>query len=432
MSRSKQSRKNRKKRKKQADKTVSERKIDLFDEADTIESQAVTLIEPCPAARDNTLLDHARAQWQLGDWRALAALVDSDLENSADRDRLALLAAAGQAQVGDMRQARAFGRRALDWGCPPELVARILISGVHTSLGYAATVLEDDTRAARAFEAAIATVNPREDTALLGRARHIQAKAHMGYLPEAAAMVRADHDAVMHELDPPRADILSTQLAMLNHEMQLLQKRHTTAEAQAASQLGQDLWVLEQTGFQKGGFFVEFGATDGIMLSNTYLLETRYGWQGICAEPNPAYFRHLRANRQCTVIDDCILGVSGQEVEFILADEYGGVAEFAAADKHSQRREAYRKAGKVMKMTSISLDEMLVREGAPRTIDYLSIDTEGTEYEILRHFPFEKWTVRFITVEHNFTEDRARINALLTGIGYRLTESQWDDWYALA
>ena len=48
--------------------------------------------------------------------------------------------------------------------------------------------------------------------------------------------------------------------------------------------------MLERSAHKRHGFFVEFGATDGVRLSNTYLLETGFGWTGICAEPNPKMY----------------------------------------------------------------------------------------------------------------------------------------------
>jgi len=97
--------------------------------------------------------------------------------------------------------------------------------------------------------------------------------------------------------------------------------------------------------------------------------------------------------------------------------------------RSGDRREAFRSEGKVLELTSVSLDAFLTQHGAPRDIDYLSIDTEGSEYDILSHFPWDKWNIRLITVEHNFTPDRDRIRQLLTGQGYDVIEKQWDDWY---
>ena len=74
---------------------------------------------------------------------------------------------------------------------------------------------------------------------------------------------------------------------------------------------------------------------------------------------------------------------------------------------------------------------MLRRMSAPREIDYLSIDTEGSEFAILAAFPFDQWTIHLITVEHNYSPDRERLHALLTERGYTCTEAQWDDWYEL-
>ena len=63
------------------------------------------------------------------------------------------------------------------------------------------------------------------------------------------------------------------------------------------SQLGQDLAVIDFYKEKKDGFFVEIGAVDGIEISNTYLLETKYNWKGICVEAIPDKFEKLVKNR---------------------------------------------------------------------------------------------------------------------------------------
>src|SRR5262245_35267462 len=73
------------------------------------------------------------------------------------------------------------------------------------------------------------------------------------------------------------------------------------------SQAGQDAWVINEVfGRKKNGFFVDIGATDGIDINNTYMLEKRHGWTGICIEPDPEFFRALRRNRSCICVNACL------------------------------------------------------------------------------------------------------------------------------
>ena len=190
----------------------------------------------------------------------------------------------------------------------------------------------------------------------------------------------------------------------------------------SVAQLGQDLWVLEQTHYKRNGYFVEFGATDGISLSNTYLLETEFGWDGILAEPNPVFFQQLEKNRHCITTSACIAGETGREVEFILADVYGGMEAYAGLDMHADTRKSYSEKGERIKVTTISLHDFLLQNNAPRRIDYLSIDTEGSELEILSAFPFEQWDIGLLTIEHNFTPQRAQIRSIMQNNGYNVIE----------
>ena len=75
---------------------------------------------------------------------------------------------------------------------------------------------------------------------------------------------------------------------------------------------------------------------------------------------------------------------------------------------------------------------LLAEHRAPQVVDYLSIDTEGSEYEILRKFDFNSYQFNCITVEHNFSKQRQKIFKLLSNAGYRRVYSEvsdFDDWY---
>ncbi len=83
-------------------------------------------------------------------------------------------------------------------------------------------------------------------------------------------------------------------------------------------------------------------------------------------------------------------------------------------------------------MRTISLIDLLEKNNAPEVIDYLSIDTEGSEFEILSAIDFNKYKFSVITCEHNYTEQREKIFQLLTSAGYRRVFeniSKYDDWY---
>lgn len=202
------------------------------------------------------------------------------------------------------------------------------------------------------------------------------------------------------------------------------------AEA-ATSQLGQDLFALHCSGYREGGFFVEFGAGDGVRISNTYLLETMFGWQGILAEPLPAYHDLIRTSRSAAIDHRVVWKNSGSTLNFIDAGLTSTIEAFKDGDMHAKSR-ARRETHAI---ETVSLSDLLRDHGAPRQIDFLSIDTEGSEFEILSAFPFGKeFTIRAIACEHNFTEDRERIHALLSRNGYRrvgVRISRHDDWYVL-
>ena len=88
--------------------------------------------------------------------------------------------------------------------------------------------------------------------------------------------------------------------------------------------------------------------------------------------------------------------------------------EFTASDQHAEQR----KHGATYEVETISLADLLVKYDAPTRIDYLSIDTEGSEYEILRDFDFDRYEFSVITCEHNHTPMREALRALLRVNGY--------------
>lgn len=196
------------------------------------------------------------------------------------------------------------------------------------------------------------------------------------------------------------------------------------------SQLGQDVFALTQSRCRTGGFFVEFGATNGWELSNTFLLEKLFGWLGIVAEPARQFHAELARTRRCAIDHRAVWSRTGETLQFLesTTGALSSLLEYAASDHH----EAKRRIGQTYPVETVSLNELLDAHGAPREIDYISIDTEGSELAILEAFDFDRFEVRCLTIEHNYTENRSRIQSLLKARGYEHVHqgiSLWDDWF---
>lgn len=142
------------------------------------------------------------------------------------------------------------------------------------------------------------------------------------------------------------------------------------------SQAGQDLWVFGEVFNEKrGGYFLDLGAHDGISISNTYLLERKHHWTGICVEANPDSFQQLRKNRRAICVQACLDSTEGF-VNFAKRDVMGGIVSTETDNKGIENK----------------IDEVIrIENKAPIQIDCLSIDVEGAEQRVLGDFNFKKY-----------------------------------------
>jgi FkbM family methyltransferase len=174
----------------------------------------------------------------------------------------------------------------------------------------------------------------------------------------------------------------------------------------------QDVFAFIFSGCKREGFFVEFGACDGLSISNTLSLEQRFGWTGILAEPSRFWRESLPRNRTAAIDFRCVAGKTGEQVRFFEAD----------LPLNSSSQNLY--LGSVESsydVETVSLMDLLDYHSAPKHIDYISIDTEGSEKEILEAFDFNKYKFRFITVEeHEGVPLEKSVQPLLEQAGYRV------------
>jgi hypothetical protein len=189
------------------------------------------------------------------------------------------------------------------------------------------------------------------------------------------------------------------------------------------SQFGQDLWAAYVLGSGKpGGYYVDLGSGNGVVGSNTKLLDDR-GWKGICIDAFP---RNMQT-RSCRVVTAAVAGVSGERVRFRAGGDWGGIE--STLGPASLPRAS---AAPEVEFTTVTLDDILDQAKAPPYIDYMSVDIEGGELAALRALSFDRHKIGGLTIEVNYDdhENREAIHRLMTEKGYtRVRAWEVDDWY---
>jgi len=172
------------------------------------------------------------------------------------------------------------------------------------------------------------------------------------------------------------------------------------------------------------GFFVEVGANQPQDGSQSWHLEQR-GWSGILVEPQPDLAEKLRRTRSARIFAVACSSPmnAGQLLPFHVAGPLSSLDRGAMAP--GARPEA------VIEVPVRTLDDILVEGGAPQPLDFLSVDVEGHEIEVLRGFDFARWRPRLILLEDhvgNLSKHR-----FVTSSGYRLVRrTGFNGWYVPA
>jgi len=189
------------------------------------------------------------------------------------------------------------------------------------------------------------------------------------------------------------------------------------------SQYGQDKFVAEHFNFLKNGVFIDIGANDGKTLSNTYFLEKELSWSGLAIEPSPKVFKRLEVNRNCILLNACISDESGT-AEFL---ELSGHTEMLSGliDKYDQKHlkriddeiQEFSGEKNYIQVPCYKLEDVM-KEYKLNKIDYLNIDIEGGEFDLLKSINFDDIEIDIIGVENNYKEDK--IKNYLYQYGYSL------------
>ena len=203
-------------------------------------------------------------------------------------------------------------------------------------------------------------------------------------------------------------------------------ERMPAADEEFYGQFGEDFLLWHFFENRPAGFFLEVGAFDGVFLSPTYWFE-RHGWSGICVEPHPDYFPLCRKNRPGSVCVHaaCVGSESTKTIE-LFAEPSGLFSVLGATNEEIMRQRFVDAWGKNLQavhpveVPASTIDGLLKQHlPAGRTLDFVSIDVEGVEIEVLQGFDLELYHPRILIIETNTDEDREKVTSHLAPFGYR-------------
>jgi hypothetical protein len=165
------------------------------------------------------------------------------------------------------------------------------------------------------------------------------------------------------------------------------------------SQIGQSQFIDELLNGRRDGFFIECGAADGEGLSNSLFFELARNWTGLLVEANPQFYRTLlQKNRNAYVVGNC-LSTTGKPTRVRMRPSgfFGGIVGKFPQSRSENKVEV--QSGDV-ELICLPLNSILAALGDRRNVDFMSLDVEGPELEILQTIDWKKIRIEVLSIEY--------------------------------
>ena len=179
----------------------------------------------------------------------------------------------------------------------------------------------------------------------------------------------------------------------------------------------------------KNGFFVELGANDGVRQSNTLYFELKKNWKGVLIEPSPNNFQKCLTNRSKRNSIFCNACVGFEYKDKYVDMKYANLMTFSDNLNLDINKKVFIKdSKKYLTQDEViisfgakarTLNSILIEANAPKIIDFLSIDVEGAEIEVLKGIDFDNFYFRYIVIE---AIDKKKISHFLNKYNYIFLE----------
>jgi len=198
----------------------------------------------------------------------------------------------------------------------------------------------------------------------------------------------------------------------------------------------QDKYVYENFLPEKGGIFLDIGASDGVKYSNTYFFEKERGFSGLCVEPRKIAFESLTKNRSCHCENVAVDADEDPSAVFIEVEGYGSglsglvrrydTRHFDRINTETKRNDS--KGAFIKRVPTVKLETLLDKYDL-HNIDLCSLDVEGAELPILKSVNWEKTHIKVLIVENNYHNPEFRRYLESVGFQYQTIIDNQDEVY---
>lgn len=184
---------------------------------------------------------------------------------------------------------------------------------------------------------------------------------------------------------------------------------------------------------KENGYFVDIGCSHYSEGSNTYFFEKNRNWKGICIDLFD-YSEMYKEHRPNSIfINGAVTNFNTNDVKYvdILEANVLSSVESLTCERHKKRFEKENCNVIKRSVPNLNFNNILIENKAPMNIDYISIDTEGSELEIIKSIDFSKWNIKIFTIEFNGKEywNRTEMDNIMKNQGYKKTNYGWDFVY---
>lgn len=190
------------------------------------------------------------------------------------------------------------------------------------------------------------------------------------------------------------------------------------------SQYGEDK-LLNEIFNKNKGVCVEIGGYDGVTRSNTFFFE-KLGWECLVIEPIPFFYDKIKENRICNALNVAVSNFKG-ETDFYVAKD---VEELSSIVPDVKRvTENYKSNLELIRVKTDTLNSIFNQFNYSE-VDFITIDVEGHEMEVLKGFDLEKFRPKILIIEDNSNAKESKIRNYLLSFGYKIFKrTGCNEWY---